>query len=99
MNEEIHVKQEFKEEPKNELLSTPEGPPLPPESNNLEDLKLHELLSTFPNQQTPTLISPKNAELLIPTTSKGISNGTENTSGNISMDFAKKMGMLQCPIE
>ena len=70
-----------------------------------EDLKIHELLSSFPGPepqnihqtppvmttqphpvritQPPTLINPKNAELLMPTSTKVslISNGPRNSSG------------------
>lgn len=77
---------------KNELLSTPEGP-LPPapivseqptSSQAMEDFKIHELLSSLAastsqasTSQNHNLISPKNAELLIPTATKSstISNG------------------------
>ena len=81
-----------------ELLSTPEGP-LPPETSTSEDLKIHELLS-FPSsraesssqqmppssQQTsqPMLISPKNAELLIPTS---VTNIVSSRNGNVTGNF------------
>jgi hypothetical protein len=81
-----------------ELLSTPEGPPLPPETSSGEDLKIHELLS-FPaaaiessqqtsSQQTslqtssqPALISPKNAELLMPAS---VTNIITSRNGNVT---------------
>ena len=83
-----------------ELLSTPEGPPLPPETSSAEDLKIHELLS-FPavatesssrqtsSQQTsslqtssqPALISPKNAELLMPAS---VTNIIGSRNGNVT---------------
>ncbi len=70
---------------KNELLSTPEGPEA---SSTIEDLKIHELLS-FPAETqlqehpdpVPTLISPRNAELLIPNKVTTISNST--TAGTL----------------
>ena len=86
-----------------ELLSTPEGPPLPPETSSGEDLKIHELLSfpaaaTESSQQTssqqtssqqtslqtssqPALISPKNAELLMPAS---VTNIITSRNGNVT---------------
>ena len=71
-----------------ELLSTPEGPPLPPETSSGEDLKIHELLS-FPAAATessqtssqPALISPKNAELLMPAS---VTNIITSRNGNVT---------------
>ena len=66
-----------------ELLSTPEGPLPETCASGGDEFKIQELLM-FSSQQnvTPTLISPKNAELLISTSSKMIS--TETTSNGSS---------------
>ena len=56
--------------PNAELLSTPENPLPDSNGNNPDDLK--EYIASFAptSQPPPALISPKNAELLIPTTTK-----------------------------
>ena len=55
-----------------ELLSTPEGP-------HHEELK--DYIATFPNenQAPPALISPKNAELLIPSSTCKIGDNSAGT--------------------